>query len=50
MATTAADGTFSDKLAPVGSLLASGTWTVQARYAGDSTHGPASTTQNVPVP
>jgi hypothetical protein len=51
LATTAADGTFSDKLtAPVGSLLASGTWTVKAQYAGDSTHGPASTTQNVIVP
>jgi hypothetical protein len=50
-ATTASDGTFSDTLnAPAGSLLASGTWTVQAQYAGDSTHGPASTTQNVSVP
>jgi len=51
MATTAADGTFSDTLnAPVGSLLASGTWTVQAQYAGDSTHSPASMTQNASVP
>ena len=38
-ATTAQDGTFSDRLnAAAGSLLTSGMWTIQAQYSGDSAH------------
>lgn len=49
-ATTALDGTFSDQLnAPVGSLLTSGMWTIQAQYPGDSAHAPASQTAGVTV-
>jgi hypothetical protein len=47
---TAADGSFSDQLnAPVGGLLSAGGWLVQAKYGGDSTHAPASSTQSVTV-
>jgi hypothetical protein len=47
---TAADGSFSDQLnAPVGGLLSAGGWLVQAKYSGDSTHAPASSTQSVTV-
>ncbi len=50
-ATTAADGSYSDQLnAPAGSLLASGNWQVQANFAGDVGHAPASKTQTVSVP
>lgn len=48
---TAADGTYSDTLnAPVGSLLAPGSWHVQAQFGGDGTHAPASESQTVVVP
>ncbi len=51
MATTAADGSFSDTMnAPPGSLLASGSWTVTAQYAGGSTRAPGSNAQTVTVP
>jgi hypothetical protein len=51
IATTSATGAYSDQLnAPAGSLLASGTWSVQAQYTGDSSHAPASNTQNLTVP
>lgn len=47
---TAADGSFSDQLnAPVGGLLGTGGWQVQAQYGGDSTHAPASNTESVTV-
>jgi hypothetical protein len=50
-ATTTATGSYSDSLvgAP-GALLASGGWSVQAQYAGDSTHAAASNAQPVMVP
>ena len=49
-ATTAQDGTFSDQLnAPAGSLLASGIWTIQAQYSGDSAHASVSHTSGVTV-
>ena len=48
--TTAQNGTFSDQLdAPIGSLLTSGTWTIQAQYPGDSAHAPASQTSSATV-
>lgn len=48
---TAAAGSYSDMLnAPAGSLLASGNWQVQARFAGDVAHAPASKSQTVTVP
>ena len=43
-ATTLSDGTFADQLTGAGS---SGTWHVQAAYAGDGAHGPASASQDV---
>ena len=47
-ATTSQNGTFSDQLnAPAGSLLASGMWTIEAQYPGDSAHAPASHTTAV---
>jgi hypothetical protein len=51
-ATTAAGGTFSDtcSVPASGPPLPSGMWSVEAQYAGDSAHGPASNTQSVTVP
>jgi hypothetical protein len=50
--TTNAAGTFSDSLgdAAGGPPLAPGTWSIQAQYAGDSTHAAASDTQTVTIP
>ena len=49
-ATTLSDRTFSDEQdAAVGTLLTSGTWHVSAGSAGDSSHSPASASQDVTV-
>jgi hypothetical protein len=49
--TTLTDGTYADQLsAAVGTLLSPGIWHVQAAFAGDGAHGPASTSQDVTVP
>jgi hypothetical protein len=48
--TTLASGRFTDTMnAPPGSLLASGGWSVTARYSGDAAHAAASDTQSVTV-
>jgi hypothetical protein len=48
---TDSSGNFADQLNAVPSPpLASGTWPVQASYAGVATHAPGSQTQNVIVP
>jgi hypothetical protein len=47
--TKAGNGTFSDQLSSSTAPLAAGTWQIQAAYAGDSTHGPASAAQSVAV-
>jgi hypothetical protein len=50
-ASTAANGAYTDTLnAPASSVLASGAWQVQAMFAGDGTHAPASNTTSVTVP
>ena len=49
--TTDAAGNYSDSFGgAAGPPLTSGTWTVQAQFAGDGSHGPASVSQSVNVP
>ncbi len=49
--TTDAAGNYSDSYGGAsGPPLTSGMWTVQAQYAGDGSHGPASVSQSVNVP
>jgi hypothetical protein len=51
-ASTAANGSYTDTLSvpASGPPLAPGSWQVQAQFAGDGTHAPASTSAAVTVP